>query len=189
MVAATVKRVFLRSILLPLIALCTTPFAAARESYYTGISPLNNVVQLISKIFDIPLLKNATVQEGFLRFALFALFLVVAHFSFKRIIKDNKTSGVIATVFAIISAFLMPKNWVFANGGVITAVFSALIPLGVVGLGIWFCLSKKYLNKSFVTRLIGIAILFMLLAILDVYHAAIGLPIALLIPNSFWRRG
>ncbi len=168
--------------------LLTIPLAAAEYGYrgFTGISPLNKIVQSMAWMFDIPILQNHTVQVGFIRFCLFILFLALSHWVFKKLFKDNKTSGVISTVFALIAAFLMPENWVTANGGVITAVFTALIPLGIVGLGIWFCMAK--MNKNFATRLIAIIILFTLLAILDVYQAALGLPLLLLIPENFFRK-
>ena len=152
---------------------------------YTGISPLNSVVQLLSTMFTIPVLTNPAVQVGFIRFALFVLFLAVAHYAFRKIF-DNKTASIIAMVFAAISAFLMPENWVTANGGVIAAVFTGLIPLGIVCLGVYFCITK--LNKSFGGRLIAIVILLMLLEILNVYKMAIGLPLVFLIPPGLWQR-
>lgn len=148
----------------------------------TGISPLNRVVELMAQMFNIPILKDPAIQVYFLRFMLFVLFLVVAHYAFKKVGFDNKTAGVVATVFAAISSFLMPEDWVAANGGVVTAVFAALIPLGIVCAGVYFCVTT--LNKSFITRLIAIVILMMLLAIIDVYRWALNLPLVLLIPTS-----
>jgi hypothetical protein len=153
---------------------------------YTGISPLNRVVELLSTMFTLPALKNANVQLGFIRFALFVLFLAVAHYAFKKVGFDNKTAGVIATVFALIAAFLMPENWVTANGGVITAVFAALIPLGVICYGVYFCVTT--LNRNFIGRLIAIVILLLLLEIINVYKMALGLPVVLLIPPGLWQK-
>jgi len=178
--SATTRAV--RLLLWPLALLAALPTVFAR-SYYTGISPLNRVVELLSKMFTIPALSNSWVQLGFIRFCLFVLFLAVAHWVFKKLF-DNKTAGVIATVFALISAFLMPENWVTANGGVITAVFTGLIPLGIVILTVWFCVKK--LDSSFISRLIAIVLLLVLLAILDVYKTAVGLPIIFLLPRSFF---
>lgn len=175
----------LRHLLGALLALLLASPQALAATGYTGISPLNRVVELLSNIFTLPVLKNATVQLGFIRFALFVLFLAVAHWVFKKIF-DNKTAGVIATVFALISAFLMPENWVTANGGVITAVFSALIPLGVICLGVYFCVTT--LNQNFIGRLIAIVILLLLLEVITVYKMAIGLPVVLLIPPAVWSR-
>jgi hypothetical protein len=182
----------LTTLLVSLLALPAT-LAASTYSGHTGISPLNKVVETLAWMFNTPILQNRTVQVGFIRFCLFILFLAVAHWSFKKIFKSkddkggNKTAGIVSTVFALIAAFLMPEAWVTANGGVITAVFTALIPLGIVGLGIWFALAK--MNKNFATRLMAIVILFLLLAILDVYRTSLGLPLILLIPASFFRRG
>ena len=161
------------------------PLVAATQGY-TGISPLNNVVGLISQMFNITILHDPYVQLGFLRFCLFVLFMAVAFWVFGKLktksgtMFDRKTAGVIAAVFAAISAFMMPENWLTANGGIITAVFSGLIPIGIVVLGIYVAVGP--MNKSFISRLFAVVLLFLLLGILDIYHQAIGLPLILFIP-------
>lgn len=144
--------------------------AAARG--YTGISPLNRVVELLATMFNIPILQNPTVQILFLRFALFVLFLALVHYGLKKFM-PNKTAGVIATVFALISSLLAPESIILANGGIIAAVLSGLIPLGIVGYGLYFCVTK--LNENFATRLIAIVILLMLLGVVDMYYDITGL--------------
>lgn len=185
MVDCATRQQTARALLVPLLGfLSALPFVTATNGY-TGISPLNSVIQLMSTMFTIPVLQNSAVQLGFMRFCLFVLFLAVAHFSFKKVF-DNKTAGIIATVFALIAAFFMPESWVTANGGIVTAVFAALIPLGVIAGGVWFCVKK--LNDDFITRLIAIVILLLLLEIINVYKLALGLPLVFLIPPGLWQR-
>ncbi len=179
--------------LLPALLLAL-PLVAAR-SYYTGLSPLNKVVETMTWMFYIPILEDPFVQLVFVRFMLFLVFLAISHWVFKKLFKDNKVAGILGTAFSAISAFLMPPELVMANGGVITVVFTGLIPLGVIGLGLWFCVAKLDLseNANFVTRLIAIVILFMLLAVVEVYQQLLGaaggssLPLLLLLPTSLFR--
>ncbi len=182
---------FGRVFALPALLVLSVPLVAAQQGY-TGISPLNNVVGLISQMFNITILHDPYVQLGFLRFCLFVLFMAVAFWVFGKLktksgtMFDRKTAGVISAVFAAISAFMMPENWLTANGGIITAVFSGLIPIGIVVGGIY--LAVKPMNNSFIMRLLAVMLLFMLLGILDIYHAAIGLPLILFIPVETIRQ-
>ncbi len=166
-----------RTLLLLFGALLALPLVSARD-YFTGISPLNKVVQTMSWIFTVPILQDATVQQGFIRFGLFLIFLSVAHWVFKKLFKDNKTSGVIATAFALIAAFLMPRDLVLVNGGVITVVLAGLIPLALIGMGMYFSVSTKMLNRNFALRLLAIVILFTLMAIIEVYQGILGARLA-----------
>jgi len=180
------------------------PLVAAR-SFFTGVSPLNRVVGLLAGMFDVPVLQDPRVQVLFMRFMLFLVFLAVSHYAFRKVFQEkgygtkNKTAGVVAAAFSLIAAFLMPTSLVMANGGVITLVFSGLIPLGVIGLGLWFCIAKldRGENANFATRLIAIVILFTLLAIIGVYQQVLAgyggasYPLIFLLParRLFGSRG
>lgn len=152
----------------------------------TGISPVNRVIELLSYMFNVPILQNERVEEGFIRFALFIVFVAIAHYAFRKARFDNKTSGIISAVFGLIAAFLMPDKWVFANGGVITAVFTGLIPLGLVAGGLY--MSTVKMNGSFVMRLLGLIILFTLLGVINVYYTALNLPMVLFLTPSLMKK-
>lgn len=173
------------------------PVPVLARTARTGVSPLNRVIELLSNLFDIPILQDARIQVLFIRFGLFIIILALSHFALRHVfVKSgeekfgNKISGIISAVIALISALLMPENWVTASGGVITALFSALIPLGIVGLGLWFAMgplcSSTWANTA--TRLIALVILLMLLTILEVYQVAVLLPAVIAIPVR-WLRG
>jgi hypothetical protein len=183
-----VQRLGQRFLLLPL-SLLVFPSVSAYAAN-TGISPLNRVIDLMSQMFNLPILQNTQVQEGFLRFCLFIVFLAVAHFAFKKFF-DNKTSGIISSIFALISAALLPRDWIMVNGSVISVVFGALIPLGLVGFCLYLCM--KPLNQSTPGRIIAIVILLMLLAILQVFKnvtvANGAAPLFILISGRFFKRG
>ena len=175
----------LQRIMLLLMPLLALPSALAYRAN-TGISPLNSVIETVSKLFNVTALENPTVQLGFLKFSLFVMFLAVTHFAFSKVF-DNKTAGVLATMFSLIGAFLMPVNWVSANGAVITAVLSGLIPLGLVGAGIWFALYK--LNNNNLERFFALLIILILFIVLDVYQNVLGLPLLLFLPERLFRGG
>jgi hypothetical protein len=173
--------------------LFSLPSVFARE-YHTQLSPLNRVVATFAWLMDVPVLKNEYFQIYFVKFLLFIIFLAVAHWVFKKLFKDNKTSGVISASFAAIAAFLMPNNLVIVNGGLITLVFAGLIPLAIVGGGIYACVSKKILNKNFPLRLLAIIILFTLLYIIELYQIYLGIytpkdvaPVFFFLPTMLWR--
>jgi hypothetical protein len=168
-------------------ALVALPFVAADKAN-TGISPLNSVIELLSTLLNIPVLSNPTVKLGFIKFALFVILMAISHYGFRQIPgmgQDAKTVGVLSVMFSLIGALLMPANWVSANGAVITTIYSGFIPLGLVILLIWICLTK--LNQSFLSNLFAFLILLMLLAFLNVYSSALGLPILLFIPAKYLR--
>gem|GEM_PF-1786603 len=167
--AAVQRRFKLLSWLLALPLAATAVFA---RTAHTGISPVNKIVETMAWLFNVPVLEDPTVQNYFVRFMLFILFLTIAHWSLKHYF-DNKTSGVISSVFALIAAFLMRPEWVTANGGLITAIFTGLLPLGAV-IAVIYIVVKK-MNSNTVLRLLGIILLFLLLGIIDVYYAATGI--------------
>ncbi len=153
-------------------------------------------------MFDVPVLQDERVQVFFVRFMLFLVFLAVSHYAFRKVFREsggakNKTAGVVAAAFSLIAAFLMPTSLVMANGGVITLVFSGLIPLGVIGFGLWFCIAKLDRGESanFATRLLAIVILFTLLAVIEVYQQVLAgyggasYPLVLLLPARWLFRG
>lgn len=184
-----VREPLVKAVFLLFSTLLASPLVAARE-FHTGVSPLNRVLGFMAWMFDTPILQNEHVQLGFVKFCLFILFLAVSRAAFKKFF-DNKTAGIIATVFSLIAAFLMPKSLVVANGSVIMIVLTGLVPLGVVGGGVYFCVTR--LNKNTITRLLAIVILVVLLAIVEVYHNIVDKwttlsYLILLIPAKWLRR-
>ncbi|KYK26028.1 hypothetical protein AYK26_01110 [Euryarchaeota archaeon SM23-78] len=184
----TVKHLFYS---LSLIILIPQVFAYGR----TGVSPLDRGIEAIGRLFNIEVLRSNTfVQEGFLKFILFVVLFAVANMALKKTkIFDNKTAGIVSFAFSIIGVLLMPTEWLLATGGLITVVMSSIIFLGFfIGLG-WvamFVLRKKGEDdrSGWLKNLLGLALLFLLLFLLDEWALFVGLPMVMLIKESWIKK-
>ncbi len=150
------------------------PVAAA---YSTGIPPLNQGVELISSLFNIDLLRsNEDVQVGFIKFLLFiTIFAVFRQALLKAggVFQEPKTAGIVSFSVSAIGVFLMPRSWLLATGGAITALVSASVFLAIF-LGVSYLAVMK-LNKDALQNLFGLLLLVLLLMLLNIWAGFTGL--------------
>jgi len=143
----------------------------------TGIGAMDRGIEAISRLFYIQALQESEyIQVGFLKFALFIVIFAVSNQSLKKIkVFDNKTAGLTAFAFSTIGVFMMPLPWLMATGGTITAIMSSLVFM-LFFWGLAFVASFKF-NKNFLQKLVGLLLLFTLLALLETWAVFVGLPV------------
>ena len=119
-------------------------------AYRTGISPLDTGIEALSDLFNIQALNNSYIQEGFLKFAIFIVLFALSFYSLGYVFdkgggnpQGKKTAGVISFAFSMIGVFMMPREWLMATGGTITAVMSSLVFVGVFFGGAYVAVKVK----------------------------------------------
>ncbi len=156
-----------------LILLLTIPLAMA---YSTGIPPLNQGVNMIGGLFNLEMLReNEDVQAGIIRFGLFIVLLAVFRMGLLKAggVFDTKTANITSAVISGIGVFFMPRDWLMATGGAVTALASASIFLAIF-LGISYLAVMK-MNKDWMQNIGGILILILLFMLLNVWAGRLGL--------------
>ncbi len=168
---------------LPLLLLIT---AAPVAAYRTG-GPLDLPVEAISKLMTVPVLRSELVQIGFIRFGIWLLVFTLGFWVFQRLF-DRKTAGIISATISFIGALFMPKEWVVAQGGLMTALVASVLILSLVigGMyGIW----KLSRHESFILRLAAVALCFILMYIIGILEWRTGskaiAPLFMLLPRTF----
>lgn len=162
----------MRSVAFLLTMMLSLPTALA---YRSGWAPLDMPVEMISRMFNIPILSNTFVQVGFIRFGIWLMVFTLAFYSFHKFAfkDDRKTSGILAATIAFIGAIFMPQPWVIAQGGIITALITSALIIGLL-ITIVFTVAKLSNNKFFVVRLLSIMLIFIMLAIIDILEMQTG---------------
>lgn len=152
----------------------------------TGVSPLDKGIEAISNVFNIQILRtNESVQTGFMMFMIFIVLFAVSNMALKRVkFFDKKTAGIVSFAFSAIGVFMMPKEWLMATGGLITALMSSVIFLMVfIGLSVVavFTLRPKGDDDKmgWLKNLLGLILLLLLLFLLDEWAAFVQLPTAM----------
>lgn len=169
-----------------LLTLLIMPSALAYTAR-TGITPLNTAIEMISNLFNIEVLKNAYIQEGFLKFALFIFLFAVTNMALKKVkIFDKKTAGIVSFAFSMIGVFMMPTPWLMATGGLITVIMSSLIFLGFfIGLAY---LAMFKLRKNWIENMLGLLLLMFLIFMIGQWSIYTGLPLIMIIKNNWMKK-
>lgn len=177
-----------RQLLFSLLTLITIPGALA----FRTDTPLDLPVEMISKLMTVSVLGNEMVQIGFIRFAIWLLVFALGFYSFSNFAfkQDRKTAGILSATIAFIGALFMPREWVVAQGGLMTAIVASALILGLI-IGGMFAIWKLSSHESFVIRIISVALVFILMYIVSILEWRTGshavAPLFILVPR-FWRR-
>jgi hypothetical protein len=150
--------------------LFSLPFASAARS---GFRVLDNAIEMMSRVFyPSILLRNQSVQIGFFKFLYFIMIFGMMNWALNKYVfgkgddaNGKRVSGTVAFSIAAIAAWFMPANVALGTAGLMTAIMSLLIPIGITIAGVYFCFKK--FNEEWWQHLISIVILFTLIGILE----------------------
>lgn len=143
-------------------------------AFRTGFNPMDRAVEMIARLFHIPILENEVVRLGFIKFGMFLMVFAVAFWGLRRFM-DQKPAGVVSFVISFTGAALTPRAWVLASGGTFTAIMSAIVPVGICIIGLYFVIVRLRPGENLVYDIIAIIILLALLALIELYMGAGGI--------------
>lgn len=160
-----------RGAALLLASLSALPLASAARS---GIGPLDGAIEMIGSVFyPSALLQNETMQIGFFKFLYFIIIFTAVNWVLNKFVfnkggddqNGKRASSVIAFAFAAISAWFLPAKLALGTGGMITAVFALLLPIGITFGLAYFAMIK--LKKNWMEHLFGLLLLILATGIIS----------------------